>query len=70
MEPTNNDTSLRPSSVPGWMSELKGQPKVPALPPPPPPEGFADVDETCLFIDEGSVVVENANQRPRTAVYA
>ena len=67
MEPTKNVTSLRPSSVPGWMSELKGQPKVPALPPPP-PEGY--VDETCLFIDEGSVVVENANQRPRTAVYA
>ena len=67
MEPTKNVTSLRPSSVPGWMSELKGQPKVPVLPPPP-PEGY--VDETCLFIDEGSAVVENADQRPRTAVYA
>ena len=49
------------------MSELKGQPKVPALLPPPPE---ADVDESCIFIDEGSVVVENADQRPRTAVYA
>ena len=31
---------------------------------------FTDVDESCLFIDEGSVVVENLDQRPRTAVYA
>ena len=26
-------SSVRPSSVPSWMSELKGQPGVPALPP-------------------------------------
>ena len=31
---------------------------------------FTDVDESCLFIDEGSVVVESSDQRPRTAVYA
>ena len=31
MEPP--DDTVRPSSVPSWMSELKGQPGVPALPP-------------------------------------
>ena len=31
---------------------------------------YNDVEESCLFIDEGSVVVENSDQRPRTAVYA
>ena len=35
MEPPNPNTTpgQRPSSVPSWMSELKGQPGVPALPP-------------------------------------
>ena len=35
MEPPdpNATPGLRPSSVPSWMSELKGQPGVPALPP-------------------------------------
>ena len=35
MEPPNPNATpgLRPSSVPSWMSELKGQPGVPALPP-------------------------------------
>ncbi len=31
---------------------------------------YNDVEESCLFIDEGSVVVESSDQRPRTAVYA
>ncbi len=34
MEPSDPTASgMRPSSVPSWMSELKGQPGVPALPP-------------------------------------
>ena len=34
MEPSDPTAgSVRPSSVPSWMSELKGQPGVPALPP-------------------------------------